>query len=102
MSNQNRKEGHAVKKRLICCMLTLVLAAGMLGAGFSYYEFVSRTICAESTAHLVEIFHQANQRFLPAQFETAEVSFFLLVLQFLPAESLRAQLKVFQNSIESP
>ena len=61
MSNQNRKEGHAVKKRLICCMLTLVLAAGMLGAGFSYYEFVSRTICAESTAHLVEIFHQANQ-----------------------------------------
>ena len=50
-----------MKKRLICCMLTLVLAAGMLGAGFSYYEFVSRTICAESTAHLVEIFHQANQ-----------------------------------------
>ena len=42
-------------------MLTLVLAAGVLWAGHSYFSFVSRTIYTESTAHLVETFHQANQ-----------------------------------------
>ena len=42
-------------------VLTLVLAAGVLWAGHSYFSFVSRTIYTESTAHLVETFHQANQ-----------------------------------------
>ena len=34
----------------------------MIWAGFAYFEFVTRTIYEESTAHLVEIFNQANQR----------------------------------------
>ena len=50
-----------MKKRLIVLLLTLVFAAGAIWAGFSYYTFVSRTIYTESTAHLVEIFHHANQ-----------------------------------------
>ena len=50
-----------MKKRWHALLLTLVLAAGLVWAGFAYFRFVSRTICTESTAHLVEIFHQANQ-----------------------------------------
>ena len=50
-----------MKKRLISLLLALVLAAGLVWAGFSYYGFVTGTIYAESTAHLAEIFHQANQ-----------------------------------------
>ena len=50
-----------MKKRWHALLLTLVLAAGLIWAGFAYFRFVSRTICTESTAHLVEIFHQANQ-----------------------------------------
>ena len=43
-------------------LLTLAVASGMIWAGFAYFEFVTRTIYEESTAHLVEIFNQANQR----------------------------------------
>ncbi|MGN1351146.1 MAG: ATP-binding protein [Anaerovoracaceae bacterium] len=50
-----------MKKRLTALLLVLVLAAGVTRAGFVYFGFVSRTIYEESTAHLVEIFHQANQ-----------------------------------------
>ena len=50
-----------MKKRLIALLLTLVLAAGVVSAGFAYFNFVSQTIYEESTAHLIEIFHQANQ-----------------------------------------
>ena len=50
-----------MKKRLIALLLVLAAAAGVMSAGFAYFGFVSRTIYEESTAHLVEIFHQANQ-----------------------------------------
>ena len=50
-----------MKKRLTALLLSLVLVAGLIWAGFAYFGFVSRTIYEESTAHLTEIFHQANQ-----------------------------------------
>ena len=50
-----------MKKRMIAWLLTVVLAAMMIGAGVIYFEFVSQTIYEESIAHLTEIFHQANQ-----------------------------------------
>ena len=50
-----------MKKRWITVPLVLVLIAGLMWAGFTYYSFVSETIYAESVAHLTEIFHQANQ-----------------------------------------
>ena len=50
-----------MKKRLIALLLSLVLVAGLIWAGFAYFGFVSQTIYEESTAHLTEIFHQANQ-----------------------------------------
>ena len=42
-------------------MITLALVAGVVRAGSTFFGFVSQTIYDESTAHLVEIFHQANQ-----------------------------------------
>ena len=48
-------------KRVMVLLLIVVLMAGMVGAGFLYFDFVSQMIYEESTAHLVEIFHQANQ-----------------------------------------
>ena len=50
-----------MKKRLIAILLTVVIVIGVGFAGFAYSGFVSETIYEESTAHLVEIFHQANQ-----------------------------------------
>ena len=50
-----------MKKRLIALLLVIVLTAGVVSAGFTYFGFVDRTIFEESTAHLTEIFHQANQ-----------------------------------------
>ena len=51
-----------MKKRWIALLLVLVLAAGVIWAGSAYFDFVSQTIFDESTAHLTEIFHQANQQ----------------------------------------
>ena len=50
-----------MKKRLTALLLSLVLVAGLIWAGYAYFGFVSRTIYEESTAHLTEIFRQANQ-----------------------------------------
>ena len=50
-----------MKKRLAALLLSLALAAGLIWAGFIYFGFVSQTVYEESTAHLTEIFHQANQ-----------------------------------------
>ena len=50
-----------MKRRLIALLLTIVLTVGVVSAGFVYFSFVSQTIFEESTAHLTEIFHQANQ-----------------------------------------
>ena len=51
-----------MKKRLLALLLILVLAAGVLSAVWVYAQFAGQTIYAESTAHLSEVFHQANQR----------------------------------------
>ena len=51
-----------MKKRWIALLLVLVLAAGVIWAGPAYFDFVAQTIFDESTAHLTEIFHQANQQ----------------------------------------
>ena len=51
-----------MKKRLTTLLLSLVLVAGVIWAGSAYFDFVSQTIYEESTAHLTEIFHQANQQ----------------------------------------
>lgn len=51
-----------MKKRLTALLLSLVLVAGLIWAGSAYFDFVSQTIYEESTAHLTEIFHQANQQ----------------------------------------
>lgn len=50
-----------MKKRLIALVLTSVLAVGRICSGITFLGVVSRTIYEESTAHLVENFHQANQ-----------------------------------------
>ena len=50
-----------MKKRMIAILLAIALTAGLIRAGISYFGFVSQTIYEESTAHLTEIFHQANQ-----------------------------------------
>lgn len=55
------KGGECHEKRIAAVLLFLALTAGMIGGGFTYFGFVSRTIHEESTAHLTEIFHQANQ-----------------------------------------
>ena len=49
------------KKILIAFVLILALIGGVMLSGFAFFDFVSRTIYEESTAHLTEIFHQANQ-----------------------------------------
>lgn len=50
-----------MKKRLAALLLLLALTTGIGWAVFNYFGFVSLTIYEESTAHLTEIFHQANQ-----------------------------------------
>ena len=50
-----------MKKRIIALMLLLVLMASMTYCAFVFFDFVSQKIYEESTAHLTEIFHQANQ-----------------------------------------
>ena len=50
-----------MKKHFRALFLILALTAGVYGAVSVYFSFVSKTIYDESTAHLTEIFHQANQ-----------------------------------------
>ncbi|MCI6995441.1 MAG: ATP-binding protein [Eubacterium sp.] len=50
-----------MKKRLAALLMLLALTAGIGWAVVNYFGFVSQTIYEESTAHLNEIFHQANQ-----------------------------------------
>lgn len=39
----------------------MILAVGMIAVSIYYYKFISQMIYQESTAHLTEIYHQANQ-----------------------------------------
>ena len=50
-----------MRKRLISVALILLIILGVGLAGKRYYRFVSEMIYQESTAHLTEIYHQANQ-----------------------------------------
>ncbi|MGN0366131.1 MAG: ATP-binding protein [Suilimivivens sp.] len=50
-----------MKKQLISLLLALAIVVGVGFVGVSYFEFVSQTIYSESTAHLKEIYHQADQ-----------------------------------------
>ena len=51
----------SIKQRLFVTVMVLLLVAGMVTGGYTYMAFMNRTIYEESTAHLTEIFHQANQ-----------------------------------------
>ena len=50
-----------MSKRVLAAVATVVLAAVLALTGARYYSFVSATIFNESSAHLSEIFHLANQ-----------------------------------------
>ncbi|MDD6040067.1 MAG: response regulator [Clostridia bacterium] len=50
-----------MRKRLIAIFAVIILSVTFIAAGKQYYHFVTRTIYEESTAHLTEIYHQANQ-----------------------------------------
>ncbi|MDD5900104.1 MAG: ATP-binding protein [Lachnospiraceae bacterium] len=50
-----------MKKRLISMALTIAIVVGIGVMGILYFRFISGIIYSESTAHLKEIYHQANQ-----------------------------------------
>ena len=50
-----------VKNRILTVVAALLLSASVLIGGFVFMDFMDRTIYDESTAHLTEIYHQANQ-----------------------------------------
>ena len=48
------------KRRVAVLAAVLVLLLGIAAAGVRYFDFVSRTVYEESTAHLAEVLHQSN------------------------------------------
>ena len=50
-----------MRKRLKAVLAAIILCLGLGAVGILYCRFVARTIYTESTAHLREIYHQANQ-----------------------------------------
>ncbi|MDO5546648.1 MAG: response regulator [Eubacteriales bacterium] len=50
-----------MRKRLTAVLAAIALCIGLTSVGLWYYGFVTRTIYKESTEHLREIYHQANQ-----------------------------------------
>lgn len=48
-------------KRLKAVLAAVILCLGLVVLGIRYCRFVAKTIYSESTAHLREIYHQANQ-----------------------------------------
>ena len=50
-----------MRKRLSAVLAAAVVCMGLAAAGVWYCGFVSRTIYTESTEHLREVYHQANQ-----------------------------------------
>ncbi|MGN1409944.1 MAG: response regulator [Eubacteriales bacterium] len=50
-----------MRKGLIATLAAAALFLGLIAASVKYYGFVTRTIYTESTAHLAEIYTQANQ-----------------------------------------
>ena len=60
MKNQTKMR-RSLKSRIITVVAALLLSASVLTGGFVFMDFMDRTIYDESTAHLTEIHHQANQ-----------------------------------------
>ena len=50
-----------MRRRLAAMLAAIALCIGLGAVGIQYYGFVTRTIYTESTEHLREIYHQANQ-----------------------------------------
>ncbi|MGN0817995.1 MAG: hypothetical protein ACI4L9_03400, partial [Candidatus Coproplasma sp.] len=50
-----------IKRKIVAIVTAVVLALGIASASLFYFNFVDKTIYDESTAHLTEIYHQANQ-----------------------------------------
>ena len=51
----------AIKNRILAVLAVLLLGVGILTSYVVFTDFMSHTIYEESTAHLTEIYHQANQ-----------------------------------------
>ena len=63
MNRQKKKRRPGAKHPLVAlpaALAVLCLCLCLVIAGVRYYSFVSETIYTESTAHLSEIYHQAN------------------------------------------
>ena len=50
-----------IKKRILAVLAALLLGIGILTSFVVFTDFMEHTIYEESTAHLTEIYHQANQ-----------------------------------------
>ena len=50
-----------MRKRMMAVFAAIALSLGVIAASVRYYNFVTQTIYTESTAHLAEIYHQANR-----------------------------------------
>ena len=50
-----------MRKRLLALLTVIALSVGLVAASAKYYDFVAQTIYQESSDHLKEIYHQANQ-----------------------------------------
>ena len=51
----------AIKNRILAVLAVLLLGVGILTSCVVFTDFMEHTIYEESTAHLTEIYHQANQ-----------------------------------------
>ena len=51
----------AIKNRILAVLAALLLGIGILTSFVVFTDFMEQTIYEESTAHLTEIYHQANQ-----------------------------------------
>ena len=60
MKNET-KMWSTIKKRILAVLAALLLGIGILTSYVVFTDFMSHTIYEESTAHLTEIYHQANQ-----------------------------------------
>ena len=58
---QNHRGGDDVRKRLTAWLTAAAVCIGLEAAGIWYCVFVGRTVYTESTEHLREVYHQANQ-----------------------------------------
>ena len=50
-----------MRKRLTAWLTAAAVCIGLAAAGIWYCVFVGRTVYTESTEHLREVYHQANQ-----------------------------------------